>query len=455
MSSNLTLGKIISETAGKWKIDLIPDYVFVWKQGPKPQSIFCKNLDEIPTTWWSGEPCKVFYFHQNKNLVSSQSKLPPGSKLIAYQLTTPRAQVELDFSSNVVRFQGKRTKRVLMVEDSPTMRKVLKHIFLQFPDWELISESASAKDLSEQLLIHLPDLVTLDLHLGDSNGIEIMQRFLSPKKIPTILITSQSIKDGNMVMEALSAGAMDYLQKPQTNNWNELKDALLEKMNLIVNAKWLNKSSFKNEINSQFKLQFSDFDHTIIAIGSSTGGPQALQEVLQNLPDEIPPILITQHIPAGFSKALADRLNTLCPFTIKEAQDGETISRNVVYIAPGDKHMLITQDGTRIALDDSPPINRFRPSVDAMFQSISLRCKKKIVGVILTGMGKDGAQGLLQLRNLGALTIAQDEATCVVYGMPKEAIRLEAAQSITPIQHVANEIVKLANLKVSTMKLAK
>ena len=450
----MELGKIISETTGKWKIDLIPKYVFVWKHGLRSQYTFCENLDEIPSSWWSGEPCKVFYFHLNKEKVSSQSKLPSGSKLIAYQ-SSPAPQIELDFSNNVVRFQGIRTKRVLMVEDSPTMRKVLKHLFLQFPDWELISESTSAKDLSEQLLIHLPDLVTLDLHLGDSNGIEIMQKFLSPKKIPTILITSQSIKDGNMVMEALSAGAMDYLQKPQTNDWTELKDALLEKMNLIVNAKWVNKISFKNDTNIKQNLHFSHINQTVIAIGSSTGGPQALQLVLQNLPDEIPPILITQHIPAGFSKALADRLNTLCKFTVKEAENGDIISPNVVYIAPGDKHMLLSHDGNRIALDDSPPINRFRPSIDAMFQSLSDRCKKKMIAVILTGMGKDGAQGLLKLKNIGALTIAQDEATCVVYGMPKEAVRLEAALSILAIEDIASEIVKFANLNVSALKLAK
>jgi two-component system chemotaxis response regulator CheB len=171
-------------------------------------------------------------------------------------------------------------------------------------------------------------------------------------------------------------------------------------------------------------------------IGSSTGGTQALQEILTRLPPNIPPILITQHIPAGFSRALAERLNNLCPFEVKEAQEGDEIKAGRVLVAPGDHHLKISRNGKKVEIVDSDPVNRFRPSVDFMFNSVPDGFKRKIIATILTGMGKDGALGMLELKQKGALTIAQDEASSVVYGMPKEAARIGAADSIKPLLEI-------------------
>jgi two-component system chemotaxis response regulator CheB len=288
---------------------------------------------------------------------------------------------------------------------------------------------------------NFPDLVTLDLHMGLVDGAEAMRRFLAPRRVPTILISSQPKEDGGLVMEALAGGAFDYLQKPESGQWNVVAEELRGKFEATLKARWQNNSSGMITTWKPIDVNFP-VGAALIGIGSSTGGTQALQDILLTLPREIPPILITQHIPPVFSRALAERLNSLCPFEIKEAEHGDEVRPGRVLIAPGGHHMRLGANGKQVLIDDEDPINRFRPSVDALFLSIAQNAKIPVVAAILTGMGKDGAQGLLRLHQSGAHTIAQDEKTSVVFGMPREAIALGAATKVEPLGNISRALVE-------------
>jgi two-component system, chemotaxis family, protein-glutamate methylesterase/glutaminase len=296
--------------------------------------------------------------------------------------------------------------------------------------------------------------VTLDIQMPYLSGIDLLKKVFIPQKIPCLMISALGKDDGPQVLEALSLGAFDYLQKPSLDFLEQMKFELYEKLihggsvsqkkntlfsqNILKSAQGTSKKSALNQ-------------NYLIAIGSSTGGTQALQDILTTLPSQIPPIVITQHIPEYFSKAFADRVNELCPFTIKEAEEGEELTPNKVLIAPGGKHMAIImrQEKLYAKITDDPPVNRFKPSVDYLFSSIAkLIIDQKIsaqrtIGVILTGMGRDGAEGMLQLKDLGVRTIAQDEATCVVFGMPKRAIELNAVTHIVALPEISSKLADL------------
>jgi two-component system chemotaxis response regulator CheB len=243
-------------------------------------------------------------------------------------------------------------------------------------------------------------------------------------------------------MEALELGAIDFFQKPDMNKIEEESKILIDKILQAKNAKVaIRKKNFKSKIYSE---QLIDKNY-LIAIGSSTGGTEALKVILERLPDNIPPILIVQHIPEVFSKALADRLNNFCKFEVVEAKNNELIEPNKVFISPGNKHMIIEKSNNilQIKIFENNLVNGHRPSVDVLFNSIADLKLKKIIGVILTGMGKDGASGLKKLKESGAKTIAQNEETCVVFGMPREAIALNAVDYIEPIENISNKIINI------------
>jgi two-component system chemotaxis response regulator CheB len=254
------------------------------------------------------------------------------------------------------------------------------------------------------------------------------------------MVTSISLEEGPRVLQALEAGAVDYMQKPTADELAELSPVLIEKVKAAATAKVKVGKATVQVSKSKGRMDPS----CLVAIGSSTGGIEALRTLLTSLPEVIPPIVITQHIPAMFSKAFADRMNSLCPFSVVEATHGMDVLPGTVYIAPGGKQMQVwrrSDQALQIVVDDAPPVNRHKPSVDHLFDSVVKACGGKCVGVILTGMGADGAAGLLKLRNAGARTIAQDEASCAVFGMPKEAIRLNAAQEILPIGEIAQKLI--------------
>ncbi len=335
--------------------------------------------------------------------------------------------------------------KVLIIDDSPTIQSLLEHIFKTTDELEVVAKASLPSEAEELIKTFEPDVITLDIHMPEMNGVELLKQVISKYSIPTVVISSLSIKEGTLVLDALNNGAVDYIQKPDIKQIKEIAPVIVEK---VLAAARANLKALRRNLTSR-ELTSSKVDtltqNSLVVIGSSTGGTTALESLLTLLPAEIPPILIVQHIPAVFSKALADRINSLCPFLVAEGKDGDVVKINTVYIAPGGMQMkIININGElRLRMTDDPPVNRFKPSVDYMFNSISENMYKNTLGIILTGMGKDGARGLLQLKNSGAQTIAQDEDSCVVFGMPREAIKLGAAEHVVSLLDIPNVMAKL------------
>ncbi|MCO4753266.1 MAG: chemotaxis response regulator protein-glutamate methylesterase [Bacteriovoracaceae bacterium] len=334
-------------------------------------------------------------------------------------------------------------KKVLIVDDSKTIQKLLTKIINTSSMLEVVGVADRPSAAREFIEKEKPDLVTLDIHMPEMNGVEFLKTWLRFQNLPVAVVSSVSVSEGPLVMEALSNGALAYVQKPSLEKVSTIADDILEQLEAIAKK---NKSGTQKNTGP---IRTGNFQNTegMIAIGSSTGGTQALQQILTALPSEIPPIVIVQHIPAVFSKALAERLDNLCPFTVKEAEDGDKIERNTVYIAPGGFQMKIVKRGSlkKVVLTDDAPVNRFKPSVDYLFNSISKINQGNVVASILTGMGKDGAKGMLELKKIGHPTLAQDEESCVVFGMPREALKIGAAQEAVPLAEMADKIVKSMN----------
>lgn len=351
---------------------------------------------------------------------------------------------ELKFHPKDSKIQVTRKLKVLIVDDSKTIRSLLTRIFSSDPALEVIGSADRPSTALERIETLKPDVITLDLEMPEQDGISFLKEYLKSYPIPTVMVTSISLEEGPRVLQALEAGAVDYMQKPSAHELEDVSPILIEKVKAAATAKVkVGKAPAKVPVKATRSKGRMD-PSCLVAIGSSTGGIEALRVLLTALPEAIPPIVITQHIPAVFSKAFADRMNSLCPFHVVEATHGMEVLPGTVYIAPGGKQMQIRKrpdQSLQIVVDDSAPVNRHKPSVDHLFDSVVKACGGKCIGVILTGMGADGAAGLLKLKNAGARTIAQDEASCAVFGMPKEAIRLDAAQEILPIGEIAQKLI--------------
>jgi two-component system, chemotaxis family, protein-glutamate methylesterase/glutaminase len=437
--SEIVVGEMFPPSLPEFMLTLPDDIALIWRETPHGAQALLWAPDVILPRSWSEQstPWKIIGQYEVIRELWAR-KLPPlGSRSI---ITKKCARVCIDLKGSSLKWQGIRQKRMVIVDDSPTMRKLLRKVISSFTDWEVIGELDSAEKLPEFLDLHFPDLITLDLNLTGMDGVGALRNYISQRRVPTLVITSQPKEDGGQVMEALSSGAIDYIQKPESGKWDLLAEELESKMNEALKSKW--STNLSRSIWRPIAEDFYPGDY-LIAIGSSTGGTLALQEIFLKLPQRIPPILVTQHIPAVFSKALAARLNELCPFEIKEAEDGDEILPNRILIAPGGKHMRLCSSGKNIQIDDDAPINRFKPSVDALFYSVAQYARSPAIGVILTGMGKDGAQGLKKMRDKGATTIAQDESTSVVFGMPREAIAIGAATRVERLQDIPEVLVKL------------
>jgi two-component system chemotaxis response regulator CheB len=330
--------------------------------------------------------------------------------------------------------------KVLIVDDSKTMRNLLTKVLSKSSRIEVVATAEKPSDVEDLIKEHKPDVITLDIHMPEMNGVELL-KIIQPKyNIPTIMITSVSLEEGPLVFEALESGAFDYIQKPKMEELQVVGPILIEKV--VEASKHKNDIKVSSSIVSRVSKTFNK--DCKIVIGSSTGGTTALKDILSGLPAEIPPIIIVQHIPAVFSKAFADRINGICPFTVKEAQDGDLISDNTVYVAPGGKQMRLKTRGgnSYVEITDDAPVNRFKPSVDYLFESVEpLTQTENILAVMLTGMGRDGANGMKRLKDLGALTIAQNEESCVVFGMPKAAIELDAVTAVVHKDEIADKLV--------------
>ena len=341
--------------------------------------------------------------------------------------------------------------RVLIVDDSALVRRILSESLTGQPDIEVVGAAADPYIARDMILELEPDVLTLDLEMPRMDGLTFLHKLMQYRPMPVIVISSLAHASCAAALRALEAGAVEALGKPSgPYSVGDLRITLAEKIRVAAKARV--RVPVK-PIESTAPPNHTSPNHTldglrsgaIIAIGASTGGTEAIRQILERLPANVPGTVITQHMPAGFSKAFSERLNHLCPMEVKEAADGDELYPGRVLVAPGGLHMMVRRAGSayRIAVKDGPRVCYQRPSVDVLFRSVAEEAGPNAVGALLTGMGSDGASGLSQIRQGGGATIAQDEETCVVYGMPREAIRIGAATQVLPLQQVAGAIVRL------------
>lgn len=346
---------------------------------------------------------------------------------------------------------GFQKKKVLIVDDSRTIRTLLAKIISEDPFLEVAAAAEKPSDVEDLIRRHKPDVITLDIHMPEMDGVTLLKKIYPKYSIPTVMISSISKEEGTQVLEALESGAVDYIQKPEMGNLAQASLQIRERIRSAA-AVTVKKSS----LSQRKAISSRTIDsRSLVVVGSSTGGTEALRQVFAAMPEKIPPILVVQHIPPVFSLALANRLNELCPFEIKEAQDGDEVLPDRVLIAPGAKQMKlkVLKDKMFVEINDDPLLNRHKPSVDYLFNSVAECGLKQVVAVILTGMGSDGAKMMKKLHDQGAQTIAQNQETSVVYGMPGEAVKLGSVDHVLPLDEIAQKILDCcAGFQQSSLK---
>lgn len=334
------------------------------------------------------------------------------------------------------------TVRVLIVDDSPTMRGVIAARLRSDPDIEVVGQAADPHEARQAIKQLNPDVVTLDIEMPNMDGIAFLDKIMRLRPTPVIMISTLTQRGADISLKALELGAFDCIPKPSGGHSEDF-DQLPEKVKAAASSRRRPRSLAQTPRSE--REQFVP-DDRIIAIGASTGGVEALITVLSDFPENCPPTIITQHMPPTFTRSFAARLNNICPATVTEASDGAPLLPGRIYLAPGDTHLeLVNKTPARCRLSDAPKVNGHRPSVDVMFASVLKTVRSRAIGVILTGMGRDGADGLLALRQAGCETIGQDEMTCVVYGMPRVAFEIGAVAKQLPLEQIGSRIIRLAN----------
>lgn len=334
--------------------------------------------------------------------------------------------------------------RVLIVDDSKTIRNLLRQVLSSDPSIQVVGEAERPSQVEELIEKLQPTVITLDINMPEMDGVTLLSRYLPKYKIPTVMVTAISMQDGDQVLRALNIGAVDYIQKPSMEEMRAMSPVIVEKIK-VASSVSLKRQSSQRVTAKRLSTTGSVVDaNTVVAIGSSTGGVQALDSLFSSLPANIPPIVVVQHIPPVFSAAFAKRLNDSCPFEVLEAKDGDEIKAGRVLIAAGGTQMKVERSGAtlKVRVFDGAPVNRHKPSVDVLFDSVAEVIGRHAIGVILTGMGADGAKGLLKLKQSGARTVAQDKDSCVVYGMPRAAVELGAAEEIKPLHEIPDLILR-------------
>ena len=344
---------------------------------------------------------------------------------------------------------------MLIVDDSAVVRKVLAEQLSKFSDISVIGTAPDAYAAREKIVKLAPDVITLDIEMPRMDGLAFLEKLMTHFPTPVVIVSSLAPKNSDNAIKAMMLGAVEIVNK--TGSQYSLPDvagSLVRAIRNAANAKVFARSARPAAVSikefqpaltlsakSDIKLQTT---HKIIAIGASTGGTQATEAVLKSLPPDSPAIIIVQHMPEGFTNFYAKRLNEVCSIEVREAKDDDYLVPGVALLAPGGKHMALYKSGARyfVKLKEGPPVHHQKPSVDVLFQSAARAAGKNAVGVILTGMGSDGAAGLLEMRKSGAHTIAQDEKTCVVFGMPKEAINAGAVVETLPIDDIARAMLE-------------
>ena len=332
--------------------------------------------------------------------------------------------------------------RVLIVDDSAVVRQVFKRALEQDPEVEVIGSAADPYIARDMIAADVPDVITLDVEMPRMDGITFLRKLMSYHPIPTIVVSSLTQAGAKLGIEALQAGAVQVLAKPKNAySVGDLEKSLVDAVKAASRTK-VEKLVFTPEANRQ-SLALSCTTNKILAIGASTGGTRAIEDILLSLTADCPGTVIVQHIPEHFSKSFAVRLNDICKMEVCEATDGDSVTPGRVLIAPGNNHMVLRRSGSRyfVEVKPGPAVCGHRPSVDVLFRSVARVGGQNAVGVLLTGMGSDGARGLLEMKEAGAITLTQDEESCVVYGMPMQAVKLGASMKVVPLQNMAAEIV--------------
>ncbi len=331
--------------------------------------------------------------------------------------------------------------KVLIVDDSALIRSVMSEIVNSQTDMEVVATAPDPLVARELIKKHNPDVLTLDVEMPKMDGLDFLEKLMRLRPMPVLMVSSLTERGSEITMRALELGAVDFVTKPKISiqtGMREYTELITDKIRAAARARVKARTVHQSAPATALQALRSPLisSEKLIIIGASTGGTEAIREFLMQMPSDCPGILIAQHMPEGFTSSFARRLDSLCRISVTEAAGNERILPGHAYIAPGHSHLLLTRSGANYMtkIEQTDPINRHRPSVDVLFRSAALAAGKNAVGVILTGMGKDGAAGMLEMKNAGAHNFAQDEASCVVFGMPREAIAIGAAHEVAPLQ---------------------
>ena len=350
---------------------------------------------------------------------------------------------------------------VLVIDDSALIRKLLAEIINDQPDIEVIGAAPDPLVAREMIRTLNPDVLTLDVEMPKMDGLEFLEKLMRLRPMPVVMISTLTECGSETTFRALELGAVDFVAKPRIDVRHGLEaysNEIADKIRVASTARIrrIEPSSSMEKRISQVPRSHGFSTEKLIIIGASTGGTEAIKDVLINLPPDCPGILIAQHMPPGFTRSFAERLNRLCKIKVKESEGGERILPGHAYLAPGHSHLLLKKNGANYIteLSQADPVSRHRPSVDVLFQSAAQHAGKNAIGVILTGMGKDGAVGMLAMRHAGAYNLAQNEASCVVFGMPREAIAVGATHEVVPLENMAKHIIsKLLGAVKQTVRI--
>jgi two-component system, chemotaxis family, protein-glutamate methylesterase/glutaminase len=344
--------------------------------------------------------------------------------------------------------------KVLVIDDSALIRALMKEIINRENDMEYVGAAPDPLVAREMIKALNPDVLTLDVEMPKMDGLDFLERLMRLRPMPVLMVSSLTERGSDITFRALELGAVDFVSKPKMDIARGMEEYAIEitdKIRAVSQAR-VRKTHVAQVVQEKLSAdailssatgRFSSTEKLIV-IGASTGGTEAIKEILTKLPADAPGVLVTQHMPENFTKSFADRLNRLCKISVKEAEHNERILPGYAYIAPGHSHLLLKRSGAHyiIELNQGPLVNRHRPSVDVLFRSVANIAGANALGIILTGMGKDGVQGLLEMKDVGSYTIAQDEASCVVFGMPKEAIAAGSVREVLPLQNIARRTME-------------
>ena len=349
--------------------------------------------------------------------------------------------------------------KVLIIDDSALIRKLLTEIINAAPGLEVVGSAADPYMAREKIKKLSPDVLTLDVEMPRMDGVTFLSNLMRLHPMPVVMISTLTEAGADVTLRALELGAVDFIPKPKvdvTHGLEAYAEEITTKVRTAAGArvratttspqKIEEKHTVDAVLSKQVKTKHFRTTDRIIGIGSSTGGTEAIKDVLSGLPPDMPGIVICQHIPAAFSKPFADRVNAMCQLTVAEAVDGQQIIPGHAYIAPGDKHLVVTRDGARYicSLNDGPAVNRHKPSVDVLFRSLAQNAGSNAIGLMLTGMGADGAEGTGEMKDAGAPIVAQDEKTSIVWGMPGEVVKRGFADTVLPLHKIAGKLISLA-----------